>query len=136
MLSGLGFESGGLAGAHAVAQSYTVIPHIQANYLHGEMVAMGLLAQLTLENRESECEKVATFFAQVGLPVNLSQVGLKGNVEDSLDEIVEAALNSSIIGNEPMELNHSVLRDACLSANKIGLKIAKEHGEEAFSALH
>jgi hypothetical protein len=35
-----------------------------------------------------------------------------------------------------MELNHSVLRDACLSANKIGLKIAKEHGEEAFSALH
>ena len=136
LLSGLGFESGGLAGAHAVAQSYTVIPHIQAHYLHGEMVAMGLLAQLTLENRESECEKVATFFAQVGLPVNLSQVGLKGDVEDSLDEIVEAALNSSIIGNEPMELNHSVLLDACLSAHNIGLKIAKQQGEEAFTALH
>ena len=47
LLSGLGFESGGLAGAHSVAQAFTVIPEVQDTYLHGEMVAFGLLTQLT-----------------------------------------------------------------------------------------
>lgn len=34
LLSGLGFESGG------VARSLTAIPHVHANHLHGEMVAI------------------------------------------------------------------------------------------------
>lgn len=136
LLSGIGFESGGLAGAHAVAQSYTVIPQIQANYLHGEMVAMGLLVQLSLEERQLECEKVATFFSQVGLPVNLLQLGLEVEIEQALDGVVRAALDSSIIGNEPVELNHSILMEACLSAHNIGLKIAKDQGDAAFKDLH
>ena len=136
LLSGIGFESGGLAGAHAVAQSYTVIPQIQANYLHGEMVAMGLLVQLSLEGRQLECEKVATFFSQVGLPVNLLQLGLEVEIEQALDRVVRAALDSSIIGNEPVELNHSILMDACLYAHNIGLKIAKDQGDTAFKNLH
>ena len=37
LLSGLGFESGGLAVAHAVAQGLTVIPAVKRGYLHGEM---------------------------------------------------------------------------------------------------
>ncbi len=136
LLSGIGFESGGLAGAHAVAQSYTVIPQIQANYLHGEMVAMGLLVQLSLEERQLECEKVATFFSQVGLPVNLLQLGLEVEIDQALDGVVRAALDSSIIGNEPVELNHSILMEACLSAHNIGLKIAKDQGDAAFKDLH
>ena len=136
LLSGIGFESGGLAGAHAVAQSYTEIPQIQANYLHGEMVAMGLLVQLSLEERQLECEKVATFFSQVGLPVNLLQLGLEVEIEQALDGVVRAALDSSIIGNEPVELNHSILMDACLYAHNIGLKIAKDQGDTAFKNLH
>ena len=136
LLRGIGIESGGLEGAHAVAQSYTVIPQIQANYLHGEMVAMGLLVQLSLEERQLECEKVATFFSQVGLPVNLLQLGLEVEIEQALDGVVRAALDSSIIGNEPVELNHSILMEACLSAHNIGLKIAKDQGDAAFKDLH
>jgi len=71
LLSGLGFESGGLAAAHSVAQSYTAIPKVHANYLHGEMVAMGTLAQLMMEARPDEATKVAGFFASVGLPIHL-----------------------------------------------------------------
>ncbi|HCF9151642.1 TPA: glycerol dehydrogenase [Pseudomonas aeruginosa] len=39
LLSGLGFESGGLACAHAVAQGLTVLPRLHADFLHGEMGA-------------------------------------------------------------------------------------------------
>ena len=50
LLSGLGFESGGVAAAHGLAQSYTTIATVRENYLHGEMVAMGLLVQLMMES--------------------------------------------------------------------------------------
>ena len=58
LLSGVGFESGGLAGAHAVAQAYTELTDVHANYLHGEMVAMGTLVQLMLESRLNEAQQV------------------------------------------------------------------------------
>jgi glycerol dehydrogenase len=41
LLSGVGFESGGLGAAHAVAQALTVIPSVEKEFLHGEMVALG-----------------------------------------------------------------------------------------------
>ena len=49
LLSGVGFESGGLAGAHGYAQGYTNVGHVEENFLHGEMVAMGVIAQLMME---------------------------------------------------------------------------------------
>ena len=50
LLSGLGFESGGLALAHAVHNGITAIPTSHA-FIHGEKVAFGLLTQLVLEGR-------------------------------------------------------------------------------------
>ena len=64
LLSGIGFESGGLAGAHSVAQALTVVPRVHHHFLHGEMVAIGLQTQLHLEGKENEGKKVAEFFCQ------------------------------------------------------------------------
>ena len=41
LLSGIGFESGGLAASHGVAQVFPAIPFLHEQYLHGEMVAIG-----------------------------------------------------------------------------------------------
>ena len=51
LLSGIGFESGGLALAHPVALAFTQIDELHQKYLHGEMVAMGTLIQLTWKGR-------------------------------------------------------------------------------------
>src|SRR5204863_7076773 len=48
LLSGLGFESSGLAAAHAVHNGLTAAHQTHA-YFHGEKVAFGLLVQLVLE---------------------------------------------------------------------------------------
>ena len=48
-LSGVGFESGGLAAAHGIQKGFTVIPELH-NALHGEKVAFCTIAQLVLEN--------------------------------------------------------------------------------------
>ena len=51
LMSGLGFESSGLAGAHAVADGLTMLEEAHG-YYHGEKVAFGTIVQLVLENAE------------------------------------------------------------------------------------
>lgn len=53
LLSGLGFESGGLAAAHAIHDGLTILEGTH-KYFHGEKVAFGTLAQLALENAPME----------------------------------------------------------------------------------
>ncbi len=65
----VGFESGGLAAAHAIHNGLTAIPDAH-HYYHGEKVAFGTLTQLVLENAPlEEIETVAALCHSVGLPV-------------------------------------------------------------------
>ena len=132
LLSGLGFESGGLAAAHGVAQSYTAIPRVHANYLHGEMVAMGTLAQLMMESRRDEAAKVAEFFATVGLPIHLGQLSLDAGDGGALDVIVDGTLGFPFIGNMPRPVTAPVVRSAVLDAHQLGLSVARTVGDAAY----
>ena len=135
LLSGLGFESGGLAAAHAVAQAYTNLPVVEENYLHGEMVAMGLLTQLALENDEPEARRATEYFASVGLPIHYGQLSLDHRDSDVLNVVIEAALDSGSLSNLPFDVTPESLRDALLSANDLGINVAQQVGDEAYRRL-
>ena len=79
LLSGVGFESGGLALAHAIANGLTILPECKA--MHGETVAFGLVVQLRLE-RAPELDQVLEFCQRVGLPTTLDELGL-GEISDA-----------------------------------------------------
>lgn len=136
LLSGLGFESGGLAAAHGVAQSYTGIANVHANYLHGEMVAMGTLAQLMMEVRPDEATKVATFFARVGLPIHLEQLSLDPADRSALDVIIEGTLAFPFISNMPQKITADLVRQAVLAADKLGQSVTQKSGDVAYRRLH
>jgi glycerol dehydrogenase len=136
LLSGLGFESGGLAAAHAVAQSYTGIPAVHAGYLHGEMVAMGTLAHLVMEERPDEARRVAEFFAAVGLPVHLGQLELDANDAGALDVVSEGALRFPFVHNMLRPVTAAVVRAAVLEAHALGHSVAKDVGDAAYRRLH
>jgi len=75
LLSGLGFESGGLALAHGLTRGLTARPETQ-EALHGELVAWGLLVQLIAEGRSSEfLGDILGFYNDVGLPRKLTDIG-------------------------------------------------------------
>ena len=85
-LSGIGFESGGLSGAHSIHNGMTVLEETH-KLLHGEKVAYGTLTQLVLENRpEEEVTDIARFCKKVGLPVTLKDLGLADVTDDRLLE--------------------------------------------------
>jgi glycerol dehydrogenase len=136
LLSGLGFESGGLAAAHGFAQSFTGLPRTHADYLHGEMVAMGTLVQLVMESRPDEARRVAEFFVSVGLPVNLHQLSVDSRDTASVDTIVEGALGFPFIGNMMVRIDAESLRSGLLGAHELGLSVSGRLGDAAYRRLH
>ncbi|MGH7891412.1 MAG: glycerol dehydrogenase [Thermodesulfobacteriota bacterium] len=137
LMSGIGFESCGVAAAHCVAQGLTVIPSIHKNYLHGEMVAIGLMAHLVLEGKEDEVHKVGSFFSGVGLPVRLCQMSLDPARDmETLRKIARASVDLPFIHNEPFDVSEGKMLDAMLEADRLGLEITNSLGDAAYLAVH
>ena len=136
LLSGLGFECGGLAAAHSVAQGYTVIERVHKKYLHGEMVAMGTLAQLALEGWRSEAEKATRFFVEVGLPVHLGQLSLSAEDTGELAPVVEAALAFPFMANMSQDVSQESLLSALLAADELGRDMVAKMGDNAYRTMH
>jgi len=121
LLSGLGFESSGLAAAHAVHNGLTTAAGTHA-YFHGEKVAFGLLVQLVLEGKpRAALEEVLRFALEVGLPLTLDQIGLGDAPRTVLREVAErATAEGETIHNEPFEVRPDMVADALLAADSIG----------------
>lgn len=90
LLSGLGFESGGLAAAHAIHNGLT-IHHATHDKMHGEKVAFGLICQLCMEGKVEEARKVANFFYDCHLPITLTDLHLEENDRQGLENIAKRA---------------------------------------------
>lgn len=132
----MGFESGGLAVAHSLAQGYTAVPVVHDNYLHREMVAMGLLAQLVAEENLDEPRRVALLFASLGLSVNLEQISLGVDRSSELGAMLEVAMDFPFVQNLPFELSHERLLQAVIDAHELGVEVAAREGDGAYRQLH
>jgi len=136
LLSGIGFESAGLAAAHAMAAGMTVIPVLRQEYLHGELVAIGLVAHLILEGESEEARRVTRFMAEIGLPVTLEQLRLTQKDSGSIMNAMAASLNEPFAYNEPFELTPEKLYSALLQADRFGKEMIGETGDAPFRTLH
>jgi glycerol dehydrogenase len=121
LLSGLGFESSGLAAAHAIHNGLTTAPATH-ECLHGEKVAFGLLAQLVLEGQpRSVLRRVLGFATEVGLPITLAEIGLTELPREQRQRIaIRATAESETIHNEPFEVRPDMVADAILAADALG----------------
>lgn len=104
-LSGVGFESGGLSGAHAIHNGLTALEATH-KLLHGEKVAFGTVTQLVLENNPlDEIKEIIHFCKKLGLPTSLEALGIS-NVTDEelLVAATEACSKEDTMGNLPFEV--------------------------------
>jgi glycerol dehydrogenase len=121
LLSGLGFEIGGLALAHAVHNGISTIPGSHHN-LHGEKVVIGLHTQLVLEGQpQSEIDEVFSYCQQVGLPTTLAQVGIDAGNDAELMAIAErSVIPGETSHNEPFEVTAIAVMRALKAADQLG----------------
>lgn len=106
LLSGIGFESGGLSAAHGIHNGFTVAedkmkdlpgPPKHRAY-HGELVAFGTLCEMVLEDRNAEfIRSVMRFCKTVGLPTCLEEVGLKGLAENDIEKVAHACAGDVLL---------------------------------------
>ena len=119
-LSGLGFESGGLAAAHPVHDGLSALSETHAMY-HGEKVAFGTLVQLVLENAPvEETEEVVHFCQSVGLPTTLCELGLHHPTQEQIQKVAEVAVSQRCMGNLPFAVSADMIADAIWAADAIG----------------
>lgn len=128
LLSGLGFESGGLAGAHAIHDGLTILEEAH-HYLHGEKVAFGTLAQLVLENSPvEELEEVLDFCVSVGLPVCFEDLGVTNISDEQLTEVAQKTIiPEESIHSMPFPITLDSVKAAIITADKLG-RTFKKHG--------
>ena len=92
LLSGLGFESGGLSIAHSLTRGFSALPSLNGS-LHGEQVAFGLLTQLCLEQRSADfLTDMVAFYRAVGLPTSLNDLGFSGDIQKGIRTIAQRSV--------------------------------------------
>lgn len=121
LLSGLGFESGGLASAHSIHNGLTVLEQTH-DYYHGEKVAIGVIASLFLTDKPEEIiDEVYDFCASVGLPTTLGEIGLEEVTDEELLKVGEATCaEGETIHNEPIPVSPEAVKFALRVADTEG----------------
>ncbi len=124
LLSGIGFESGGLGAAHSMQDGFTLLEEIHAFY-HGEKVAFLTLVQLVMEARPKETlSQVFDFCVKVGLPTTLADLNIDKVGPDRLMEAVKAScLPGKIMHNHAFPISEGMVYDAVIAADAFGKKV-------------
>src|SRR4030042_1129719 len=121
LLSGLGFESSGLAAAHGIHEGIHVLEGTE-EALPGGLVACGTLTQLVMENYpKEEIDRVIGFYNAVGLPVTLKQLGvLNTSPENLINAANVACMEGLTTHNSYFEVNPELVLGAIIGANALG----------------
>ena len=125
LMSGLGFENGGLSLAHSLTRGFTR-EAAMAHTPHGEQVAFGLLVQLRLTpGEDAMLRRLVPFCASIGLPVRLAAIGLAPGDGAALDRIATATLTAPHITHLPgPPLTAAAIRGAMLEVDVLASELA------------
>jgi glycerol dehydrogenase len=129
LLSGLGFESSGLAGAHGIQEGLHALEGTEKT-LHGELVAFGAIVQLVMENYpKEEIDTVIGFCNAVGLPVTLKQLGVFNISPENLMKAAKVACMEGLTThNTYFEVKPELVLGALIGANVLGEASLKAPG--------
>jgi len=129
LLSGLGFESGGLAAAHAIHNGFTALDGEIHHLSHGEKVAFGTLAQLTLEKHSlEEMERYFGFYISLDLPVTLEDIKLKDASREDIMKVAEAATVDGETIHNGFNVTAEEVVDAIFAADQYAKAYKKKYG--------
>ena len=128
LLSGLGFESGGLAAAHAIHNGLTAAPQTHG-LTHGQKVNIGTLTQLVLEGAPAqEIEDFVVFTTKVGLPNTLTEVGLAPDSPELAAVAAAATAEGETIHAMPFPVTADMVVDALRTIEGLSRRVRAAHG--------
>jgi glycerol dehydrogenase len=127
LLSGMGFESGGVATAHMIANCLPSVPECHG-LMHGQEVGFGIISQLCLEEfvPVEEIYRIVDWEIAVGLPVTFADIGLPGVGRDRLEGIGKTCAGpGSLCHFHPFKVTAESIVDAMIAADALGTERKK-----------
>jgi glycerol dehydrogenase len=128
--SGLGFESGGVATAHMVANALNDYPECH-HLMHGHKVGFGIITQLCLDEDMTADRRnaIVDFEIAVGLPVTFVDLRLEGVTRERLKPIGDVcAGEGSLCGVHNFPVTSDTMVDAMIAADKLGAERKERAG--------
>lgn len=120
LLSGIGFESGGICAAHPINNGLAELPQTHGK-MHGEKVAFALICQLVLAKEDNDTiRSVLELLVKLGLPVTLKELGLKDITQEQLQLIAKIAAGDPCTHNLPLRVDEEAIIGAVLLADALG----------------
>ena len=129
LLSGLGFENGGLAAVHAIHNGFTALDGDIHHMSHGEKVAFGIGVQLMLEGAEKDvADRYIGFMQTVGLPTTLEDIHLQDASEEDLRRIAELACSEDeTMKQMPGEVTPTDVVEAIKAADRYARNLREQN---------
>jgi glycerol dehydrogenase len=122
LLSGLGFENAGCAGAHSISKGISAADK-DTRLLHGEKVAFGTLCQLVAEKRYDELKTLQAIYKKIGLPVSLKELGLPGPFGNIISIIASQSMKNTFWENEPFVADEAIIKEIIEETNELGCRL-------------
>lgn len=96
--------------AHAICYGFSMIPEVEENHLHGELVSYGVLVQLMLDNNIPELKKLINFYKRIKLPTSYTKFSISS---EDIDKIVlKRASEVNDIKVTAFPVNYELLKKA------------------------
>jgi len=92
--------------AHSLCYGLTVLPQVEKNHLHGEIVSYGVLVLLMVEGKEDMVDVLWPLYKAIHLPTKYSELDV--NRED-LDAVIEKTLSTEDITFVPYKVTKEML---------------------------
>lgn len=119
LLSGLGFESGGLGAAHAIHNGFTALEGDIHHLTHGEKVAFGTLVQLTMEEHpQDEIEQYMALYTSLDLPITLDDIKLKDASREDILKVAEASTAEGETIHQAFSVTAEEVADAIIATDQ------------------
>ena len=123
LLSGLGFESSGLAAAHSIHDGLTELDETHG-FLHGEKVSFGTVVQLVMEKEYEELEKYVKFATKVGLPTTLADLKIIEDIEKKVQIVADKTVDpEETIHSYSYVVTSKMVHDAIIEGDKRATEI-------------
>ena len=112
LMSGLGFENGGLSLAHSLTRGLVKVRGAK-DAIHGEHIAWGVLVQLAAENRpDAELADLISFHKSIGLSTCLADLGMADATGDEHREIARWTMTAPHLKNMPAPVSEEAIMAA------------------------
>lgn len=96
--------------AHSVYYGLVLLEGFEEKYLHGDVVAYGVLVQLAVDNQEKELQEVRDFMKALHIPATLKEMNIQLD-RAYLDAVLEEIVNGPDMIHLPYKVTKEMIYD-------------------------